>query len=180
MTDRRPELPKIEVDADAAASAGMPEDLDANVLGPYTVPDPARRRQSASVYLIAAAITAAGIFAGLPSRMWLIVAIFVAIAAYYFGAGVHLKVTDKRALTLATGAVGFPVGHASAVLGFDGVMARPVWNVLVFSAEEPPAHRGLVRVDGRSGHVLETYAEAVPPTEEGAAENDRPRHAAGG
>ena len=30
MTDRRPELPPIEVAADVAAAAGMPDDLDAN------------------------------------------------------------------------------------------------------------------------------------------------------
>ena len=166
MTDRRPELPKIEVDPVVAAAAGMPDDLDANLLGPYTVPDPARRRQSGSVYLIGAAITVVAILLGLPAGMWSIVVIFAAIAGYHMVAGVHLTVTDTRALTVATGAVGFPVGHASAVLGFDGLLARPVWNVLVFSADEPPTQRGLVRVDGRSGEVVETYTEPVPPAPE--------------
>jgi len=163
MTDRRPELPKIEVDPDVAAHAGMPDDLDANVLGPYEVPDPAQRRRSGIVYLVAALITVIGIVLGLPSGMWIIVGVFVAIAAYHMAGGAHLEVTDSRALTLATGAVGFPVGHASAVLGFDGVLARPIWNVLVFSADEPPSQRGLVRVDGRSGRVVETYTEEVGP-----------------
>lgn len=166
MTDRRPGLPKIEVDPAAAAASGMPEDLDANLLGPYTVPDPARRRRSGSVYVVAAAIAATGILFGLPPGMWFIVGVFLVIASYHLVAGVHLTVVDTRALTLATGAVGFPVGHASAVLGFDGVLARPVWNVLVFSADEPPAERGLVRVDGRSGEIIETYTEAVPPAAE--------------
>jgi hypothetical protein len=163
MTERRPDLPKIEVDPDVAAAAGMPEDLDANVLGPYRVPDPARRRRSGMVYVIAAAITIVGILLGLPGRMWIIVCVFGVIAVYHTAAGAHLEIADTKALTLATGAVGFPVGHASAVLGFDGWLARPVWNVLVFSADEPPSQRGLVRVDGRSGRIVETYTEAVEP-----------------
>jgi hypothetical protein len=165
MTERRPELPRIEVDPDAAAAAGMPDDLDANVLEPYEVPDPARRRQSGIVYVIAAAIAAIGIGFGLPVGMWVIFGVFVALAVYHMAAGAHLAVSDREALTVATGAVGFPVGHASAVLGFDGLLARPVWNVLVFSADEPPSRRGLVRVDGRSGEVVETYSEPVPPAE---------------
>jgi hypothetical protein len=113
--------------------------------------------------VVGALITVVGIMFGLPPRMWIIVGVFAAIAAYHMAGGGHLVVTDSRALTLATGAVGFPVGHASAVLGFDGVLARPIWNVLVFSADEPPSQRGLVRVDGRSGSVVETYTEEVRP-----------------
>lgn len=161
MSDRRPELPRIEVDPEAATAAGMPEDLDANVLGPYQVPDPVRRRRSGAVYIVAALVSSLGVLLGLPDGMWIIVAVFGAIAAYHIVAGRHLEVTDTTALTLATGEVGFPVGHASAVLGFDGWLAQPVWNVLVFSADEPPTQRGLVRVDGRTGRVVETYTEAI-------------------
>lgn len=166
MTDRRPELPPIEVAADTAAAAGMPEDLDANVLGPYEVPDPARRRRSGLVYIAASIVVVVGIGLGLPTGMWVIAVLFAILALYHLAAGSHLEIEDTKALTLATGSVGFAVGHASAVLGFDGLMARPVWNVLVFSAEDPPGQRGLVRVDGRSGEILETYTEAVPPADQ--------------
>lgn len=165
MTDRRPELPKIEVPSAVAAAAGMPEDLDANLLGPYTVPDPVRRRRAAVVYFVAAAITLGGVAAGLPGRMVIIAGVFGAIGVYHLVAGHHLRITDGEALTTATRAIDFAVGHASAVLGFEGLLARPVWNVLVFSAEEPPVRRGLVRVDGKTGAVLETYREDVPPPE---------------
>ncbi len=165
MTDRRPDLPRIEVDPDVAAAAGMPEDLDANVLGPYQVPDPARRRRSGVVYFFAAAIVIAGIAAGLPAGMWLIAVILVAIGGYHLAAGRHLAVKDAAALDAANRATDFPVGHASAVLGFSGLLARPVWNVLVFSADEPPSKRSLVRIDGGTGEILETYTEAVPPAE---------------
>lgn len=166
MSDRRPELPRIEVAADVAASAGMPDDLNANVLGPYEVPDPARRRRSGVVYLVAAAITIVGIVAGLPDGMWVAVAALVIIGGYHFAAGGHLEVRDSEALTRANAAIGFPVGHASAVLGFDGPLARPTWNVLMFSADEPPTQRGLVRIDGRSGEIVETYTEPIPPAEQ--------------
>ena len=166
MSKRRSDLSGIEVAADVAAAAGMPDDLDANVLGPYEVPDPARRRRAGLVYVVAAGVAGAGIALGLPAGMWIVVALFLVIASYHFLGGHHLGVKDEEALTLATAAMEFPVGHASAVLGFDGFLAKPTWNVLVFSADEPPTQRGLVRVDGRSGSVVDTYAESVPSAEQ--------------
>jgi hypothetical protein len=159
MTDRLPELPKIEVDAEIAAAAEMPDDLDANVFGPYAVPDPARRRRAGVVYLAGAGVVALGIALGLPSGMWLIVVLLVAIALYHQVSGSHLAVREADALTAANRATGFPVGHASAQLGFEGWRARPIWNVLVFSADEPPSQRGLVRVDAESGAVVDQYVE---------------------
>jgi hypothetical protein len=163
MTDRRPELPAIEVAADVAAAVGMPEDLDANVLGPYEVPDPVRRRRAGFIYFVGALIVAVGVVLGLPSGMWAIGLVLVAIGTYHVLAAKHLEVREAQALTTANKATDFAVGHASAVLGFDGLLARPVWNVLVFSSDEPPTKRGLVRVDGQSGDVVETYTEDVPP-----------------
>jgi hypothetical protein len=93
--------------------------------------------------------------------MWLMAAMLFVIGIYHLAAGHHLVVSDGAALTMANRATEFPVGHASAVLGFDGVMARPVWNVLVFSADDPPSQRGLVRIDARSGAVMETYVEEI-------------------
>ena len=158
----RPELPKIEVPADVAEAAGMPEDLDANVVGPYSVPDTARRRRAAWVYVTVALLVAAGIAADLPAGMWLTVAALALIALYHIAAGVTLAVREGRALEIANQATEFPVGHASAALGFDGLLARPVWNVLVFSADDPPSQRGLVRVSGTDGTVREQYVEPVP------------------
>ena len=89
----------------------------------------------------------------------------VAIAGIHALAGWDLKVADGQALETANRAVEFCVGHASATVGFTGWLARPVWNVLVFSADEPPTQRGLVRVDGITGDVIETYAEAIPEGE---------------
>jgi hypothetical protein len=65
----------------------------------------------------------------------------------------------------ATTAVGFPVGHASAQLGWRGLLSRPTWRVLVFSAEEPPKQRGFVLVDAASGEVLDKIVEDNPEQE---------------
>jgi hypothetical protein len=89
--------------------------------------------------------------------------VLVAIGVYHVVAAKPLKIREAQALTTANKETDFAVGHASAVLGFDGLLARPVWNVLVFSSDEPPTERGLVRVDGQSGEVLEIYTEDVPP-----------------
>ena len=160
MTER-PELPKIEVPAEVAAAAGMPEDLDANVVGPYSVPDTSRRRRAGVVYFVVAALVAIGLAFDLPTGMWLTVAALAIIGGYHVWAGTSLRVREQRALEIANQATDFPVGHASAALGFDGFLARPVWNVLVFSADEPPSQRGLVRVSGTDGTVIEHYVEAV-------------------
>jgi hypothetical protein len=165
MSDRRPELPHIEVDPDVAASARMPEDLDANVVAAYGIPDPVRRRRAALVYAGAAALVAVGIGFGLPAGMWLLVGALVVCAAYHVAAGWHLAVRDHDALDAANRATPFPVGHASAVVGFEGWRSRPVWNVLVFSADDPPSQHGLVRVDGVSGEVLGSYVEEVADSE---------------
>jgi hypothetical protein len=161
MTDRLPELPRIEVDADIAAAAEMPDDLDANVFGPYAVPDPARRRRAGLVYLAGAAIVTLGIVLGLPTGMWLMVVALLVIAGYHQVSGSHLAVREADALTAANRATGFPVGHASAQLGFEGWRAQPIWNVLVFSADDPPSQRGLIRVDAQSGDVIDQYTETI-------------------
>lgn len=157
----------IEISAEVAAAAGLPEDLDASApdLYPYAVPDPARRRIAAIVYLIAAAGLAVLITLGLPAGMWFMVGLLLVVAGWHAAAGWHLAIREGQALEAANRAIGFPVGHASANLGFYGWRSRPIWNVLVFSADDPPSRRGLVRIDGVSGGVVEQYDEAVPPGE---------------
>jgi hypothetical protein len=73
-----------------------------------------------------------------------------------------MKVDEKQALVAAQGAVGFPVGHASAQQVWRGVRSRPTWRVLVYSAENPPRQRGLVLVDAVDGAVVEHMAESNP------------------
>ncbi len=158
---------RIEIPGDVAAAEGVPDDLDSEVLDPYAVPDLTRRRRAGVVYVGAAAVTALGILAGLPSRMWLIVGGFALLGAYHAIAAWHLRIREGRALEAANRATEFAVGHASAAVGFVGWRARPVWNVLVFSADDPPTRRGLVRVDGIDGTVVEKYVEDIeePATE---------------
>lgn len=163
---RRERRRGIAISRDVAEAAAIPDDLDADAAGPYAVPEPARRRRAAVVYVVAAVGAAVGIVAGgLPQGMWLAVAGFVAIAAYHVAAAWKLVVREGRALEEANRAIGFPVGHASATLGFRGWRARPIWNVLVFSADDPPSRRGLVRVDAITGAIVETYDEPVPVDE---------------
>ncbi len=145
-----------------AAAAGVPDDLDSSALDPYSVPSPRRRLRAGAVYLAFAGLAALAAVAGWGDGFWLAAALLVAIAAYHAVAAWRLPVREGEALELAGGAVEFPVGHASAQVGFVGWRARPVWNVLVFSADEPPTQRGLVRIDGLSGEVVDSYVEDVP------------------
>ena len=43
-----------------------------------------------------------------------------------------------------------------------GCRARPVWRILLYSADEPPATRGLVQLDAVDGRVLGEYTEPNP------------------
>jgi hypothetical protein len=144
----------IEIPDDVARSEGLPDDLDATQHEPYAIPSTMRRRRSGLVYGAAAAVAVVlGLY---------VVAVILGVVALWHVAGSwRIAVLDPQALETATRQVGFAVGHASAVVGFDGVRARPVWNVLVFSADEPPSQRGLVRVDAVDGHVVEAYVDAI-------------------
>lgn len=163
MTEGPADRRAIYVPREVADAAAVPADLDSGVLAPYAVPDTGRRRKAGILYLIAAAVVAAAIVPlGLPLGMWLTtVALLVVIGGYHFAAGWRLRIRESGALDAANRTAGFPVGHSSASLGFKGWRARPVWNVLVFSADEPPSQRGLVRIDGISGVVVESYVEPV-------------------
>lgn len=168
MDDGRPHSRKlpgvkgIEVPGEVAEAEGLPDDLDASQLGPYTVPSLTRRRRAGMYYVGGALLLAVGIAAGLPVGVWVMVGVLTAIGVYHFAAAWDLAVSDTDALAIANRETEFPVGHASASVGFEGWRARPVWNVLVFSAEEPPATRGLVRVDGVSGEVRDVLVEENP------------------
>jgi len=165
VTDKRKAARRIEIPGEVAEAAGMPDDLDASAVDPHAVPDPAHRRRAGNVYFVAAGLVALAIALGLPAGMWVTVGLLAAIGIYHYIAGWHLVVRESWALEVSNRAIGFPVGHASANLGFYGWRARPIWNVLVFSADDPPNRRGLVRVDGISGSVVEQYDEAVPAGE---------------
>ncbi len=82
--------------------------------------------------------------------------------AYSFITGWDLKVDERDALVASVRQVGFPVGHASAQMGWRGVLSRPTWRILLYSAEDPPTQRGLVLVDGVDGEVLEWFVEDNP------------------
>jgi len=94
--------------------------------------------------------------------LWVLAGILVALTLWNLVAAWPLNVDDGEALDIANGATEFTVGHASAAVGFDGWRSRPVWNVLMFSGDDPPSQRGLVRIDAVDGRVLGSYVEDNP------------------
>jgi hypothetical protein len=141
----------------------LPEDLDVTAyVGPYVFPDIRRRRIPGGIY----AVVAAGcLWAGLTHDNRGLVAgavLLFAIAAYHFAAAWPLAFDQSQALEIASRAVGFPVGHASAQLAWRGLLSRPTWRILLYSADDPPSIRGLVELDAVDGHVLGEYTEENP------------------
>ena len=147
----------------------LPEDLDAaGYVGPYTFPDNSRRRVQGALYLaIAAVCVLVRLVAGddavlVNDGLYVAAGGLTLFGLYCFVAGPHTAVDETDALVVATRTAGFPVGHASASLGWRGLRSRPMWRILLYSAEEPPAKRGLVLVDAVDGTVLEHFVEDNP------------------
>ena len=89
-------------------------------------------------------------------------ALLVLIAVYHFAAAWPTDVDQTEALAVASRTVGFPVGHASAQLGWRGLRSRPSWRILLYSADAPPSLRGLVELDAVDASVLGEYVEENP------------------
>ena len=148
---------------DEGAGDDLPEDLDVTAyVGPYVFPDIRRRRIAAALYAVVAAGALAGGIASANRGLELGGALLLVIAAYTFVAGWHLEIDQTEALAVASRTVGFPVGHASAQLAWRGLLSRPAWRILVYSADEPPSIRGLVELDAVDGRVLGEYTERNP------------------
>ena len=145
----------------------LPDDLQAQgYVGPYLFPNNNRRRVPGVIYLVIAAVVLA-VWALVDSAYvndgWLLAAvILVVFGVYHLLTGWDLDVDEQDALVAASKAVGFPVGHASAQMGWRGLRSRPLWRILLYSDENPPAKRGLVLVDGVDGSVVEHFVEDNP------------------
>ena len=153
----------------------LPDDLNVEAFsGPYEFPDNSRRRIPGYLYIgIAIACLIFRAFgptdSALMSKGWVGAAILLgAFGLFSISSGWRMTVDEKHALVLATRAIGFPVGHASAQQVWRGLRSRPTWRVFCYSAEEPPMRRGLVLVDAINGSVVEKLTEANPDFPESA------------
>lgn len=147
----------------------LPDDLNvAAFSGPYEFPDNSRRRIPGYLYLgiaiVCLAFRAFGPSDGaLVGTGWVGAAILLgAFGLFSISSGWRMTVDEKHALVLATRAIGYPVGHASAQQVWRGIRSRPTWRVFCYSAEDPPTRRGLVLVDAINGSVVEKFTEANP------------------
>jgi hypothetical protein len=146
----------------------LPDDLQAaGYVGPYLFPNNNRRRVPGVLYLVLAAL-AVGAWALFGDSVYVnggflgAAAILAVFGVYHLVTGWDLDVDEQDALVAATRAVGFPVGHASAQMGWRGLRSRPLWRILLYSDENPPDKRGLVLVDGVDGTVVEHFVEDNP------------------
>ncbi len=152
----------IHVPREVADAEGIPEDLDANIVGPYRFPDPRRRRIAGWMYA-GGAVVLAGLAITVATLYWVTAALMAVLAIWHFRSAWPLEVDQERALEIAAGLAPFTVGHASAAVTFHGVRSRPQWSVIMYSADEPPSQRALVQLDGVTAEsVDDLYVEAVP------------------
>ena len=165
-----PEEPEEDVTSDHEVTDALPDDLDVSgFVGPYVFPNNNRRRVPGYLYLAMAAGCVAlwaakrGDAASIVNEglLWAAAAL-VAAGAYCLLSGFDLDVDEQDALVLATRTVGFPVGHASAQMGWRGIRSRPTWRILCYSAENPPERRALLLIDGVDGEVVDFFVEDNP------------------
>ena len=161
-TDGEHQQPEREA-PEREAGDSLPEELDVTAyVGPYLFPDTNRRRIAAAIYAVLALGCLIGWLASSNGGLLAAAIALALIAAYHLRAGWTLKVDQTEALLVATREVGFPVGHASAQLAWRGLLSRPSWRILLYSADEPPSMRGLVELDAVDGTVLGEYTEQNP------------------
>lgn len=152
----------IEIPQELADAEGVPDDLDSSIVGPYQFASPQRRRIAGAIYGVGALVAAVGAGAGLPRGMWFVAAALAVLAVHHVLSAHPLQVSDVDALSTAARHVDFAVGHASAALRFEGLFARPVWNVLMYDGGEPPTQRALVQIDAKSADLVrEVYVEPL-------------------
>jgi hypothetical protein len=146
----------------------LPEDLDAGYVGAYTFPDNDRRRIPGIIYLVMGGgavllVALAGTDAVLVNTGLAVGGVGLCLLGLYcLWVGRPLGLDETDALAAASREVGFPVGHASAQLGWRGLRSIPTWRILLYSADEPPTKRGLVLVDGLDGQIVDTILEDNP------------------
>ena len=147
----------------------LPADLQPSAfVGAYSFPDNKRRRVPGTIYLVVGVVLlglglAGGSDGVLVNRGFTVAGVaLVLVGAYHLAAGWPLRVDATDALAAAAREAGFAIGHASAQLGWRGLLSRPTWRLLLYSAEEPPLHRGLVMVDAVDATVVGSYIEDNP------------------
>jgi hypothetical protein len=141
----------------------LPKDLDVTAyVGPYIFPNITRRRIPGAMYAALAVLCFGGWVVSSNGGLLAATIILAVISAYHFATAWDLAVDQTQALVVATRTVGFPVGHASAQLTWRGLRSRPVWRILLYSADEPPSMRGLVELDAVDGNVMGEYTEPNP------------------
>jgi len=167
--DQAPE-DTVAPDGAPADDAGVTEsgkelsEEEQELFASYVFPDPRNRRISAvGFWILAALLLTAWLLmrtnpvasVGLPVGA----AVLGLLGVWFWLAAWRMSLDQGDALVTATREVGFPVGHASAMLGWRGWRSRPTWRILLYSAEDPPTRRGLVEVDSVDASVLGAYTE---------------------
>ncbi|MGF1598251.1 MAG: hypothetical protein ACFCVK_15180 [Acidimicrobiales bacterium] len=147
----------------------LPEDLQPHLVDPedYVFPNNNRRRVPGYLYLgIAVALVVLFLVADTSAYVnggFLGAALVLGLfGVYSIATGWNLAVDEREALVASIAEVGFPVGHASAQMGWRGVLSRPTWRILLYSADEPPTRRGFVLVDGVDASIVESFVEDNP------------------
>ena len=116
----------------------MPENLDAAQREPYTIPSTRRRRTSGMIHLAGTVAAAGAVVLGAPTGLLVVAGLLAVLALWSFAGAWRIGVLDPQALETAGREVGFPVGHASAAVSFDGLAPAPSGTCSSSAPTNPP------------------------------------------
>jgi hypothetical protein len=117
---------------------------------------------AALVYVAMAVIAGSIVVVSGVAAMWSTAVVpLVLLATYQVLGAWRMAISDQRAIEIAGSVTSFAIGHGSATLGYRGILAKPVWQVLVFADTPSPDHQALVTVDAMTGDVTGRYEEVV-------------------
>jgi hypothetical protein len=88
--------------------------------------------------------------------------VFLLVIAVYHFARLAARDRPDRGARGCSRTVGLPRRARVGAAAWRGLLSRPAWRILVYSADEPPSIRGLVELDAVDGHVIGEYTERNP------------------
>lgn len=148
--------------SDEGAPAGSEGFGPQGGVGPYRVLDTAKRASAGHTYVVIGLLC--GVLAwGIGEPLLWLTGVFplAALATIQYMGAWRMSVTDMQAINIASSAASFDFGHGSATLGYRGWLAKPVWQVLLYSDTPTPDREALVTIDAMTGAVTGSFEQPV-------------------
>jgi len=155
----------IEIDKDVAKETLLPDDLNSLAVGSYVVPDPSKRKQYPYVVLgVVLLIYITSLMIDFVSFVPVIIILSI-VSLLLFVVNNKFKIRQQEVIEKISNNIDHSIGYYSIALTFQFTLKQiltPVWTVIVYSHENPPANKTIIEISAYSGRVItEPYTEKL-------------------